>query len=227
MIAIDEAHLYCEWSDFRTAFSDLKNIKFDFPTTPLMALTATATPDVEEELKNTVLRNPVIQKMSMNRPNITLHVEELAANNESANAMQLSAREAEIIQSSSAVIYTDFIADVGKIISSFQSIGISSSYGNHRGRDIGFWRKFLKQCHVLSLVQMELKSLIKSSGYYAVQAVYSPSLNSGQVLNSDDSLMLPIQGTHDNSKSTTGVNAVHKCTRPHDQKKRNGKGSNR
>ena len=26
LIAIDEAHLYCEWSDFRTAFTDLKNI---------------------------------------------------------------------------------------------------------------------------------------------------------------------------------------------------------
>ena len=39
------------------------------------------------------------------------------------------------------------------------------SYGNHRGREIGFWRKFVNQCHVLSLVQMELKSLIKSSGY--------------------------------------------------------------
>ena len=95
------------------------------------------------------------------------------------------------------------------------------SFGNHRGRDIGFWRKFLKQYHVLSLVQMELKSLIKSSGYYAVQAVYSPSPNSGLVLNNDDSLMLPIQRTHDNSKFTVGVNAVHKCTRPYDQKKRN------
>ena len=98
------------------------------------------------------------------------------------------------------------------------------SYGNQRGRDIGFWRKLLKQCHVLSLVQIELKLLIKSSGYYAVQAVYSPSPKSGQMLNSDDSLMLPIQRTHDNSKFTAGVNAVHyavhKCTRPHDQKKK-------
>ena len=115
LIAIDEAHLYSEWSDFQTAFSDLKNIKFDFPTIPLMALTATATPDVEEELKNAVLRNPVIQKVSMNRPNIALYVQELAAENESANAMQFSARAAEIIQSSSAVIYTDFIVDVGKL----------------------------------------------------------------------------------------------------------------
>ena len=123
MIAIDEAHLCYEWSDFRTAFSDLKNIKFNFSTTPLMALTATAIPDVEEELKNAVLRNLVIHKVSMNHPNIVLHVEELAADNESANAMQFSARAAEIIQSSSAVTYIDFIVDVGKIISTFQSTG--------------------------------------------------------------------------------------------------------
>ena len=121
LIAIDEAHLYSEWSDFRTAFSDLKNIKFDFPTTPLMALTATATPDVKEELKNAVLHNSVIQKVSMNRPNIALHVEELAAENELANAMQFSAPAAE---SSSAVIYRDFIVDIGKIISGFESIGV-------------------------------------------------------------------------------------------------------
>ena len=74
-----------------------------------MALTATATADVEAELKNAVLRNPVIQKVSMNRPNIALHVEQLVTENESAIAMQFSAQAAEIIQSSSAVIYTDFI----------------------------------------------------------------------------------------------------------------------
>ena len=59
-----------------------------------MTLTATATPDVEEELKNAVLSNPVIQKVPRNHPNIALHVEELAANNESANAMQFSAQAA-------------------------------------------------------------------------------------------------------------------------------------
>ena len=135
LIAIDEAHLYCEWSDFRTAFTDLKNIKFDFPSTPLMALTATATPNVEEELKNMVLCNPVIQKVSMNHPNIALYVEELVGENELANAMQFSARAAEIIQSSSAVVYTDFIVDVGKIISGFESIGISS-IGYHGEMDV-------------------------------------------------------------------------------------------
>ena len=67
---------------------------------------------------------------------------------------------------------------------------------------------------------MELKSLIKSSGYYAVQAVYSPSPNGGQVLNSDNPLMLPVQI----NESTVDGNAMNKCTRP--KKKRIGKGSN-
>lgn len=79
LIAIGEAHLCSEWSYFCSAFDDLKNIKIDFPTTPIMALTATASPDVEENLKNVVLRNPVIQKVSMNHINIVLHVEELVA----------------------------------------------------------------------------------------------------------------------------------------------------
>ena len=98
-----------------------------------MALTAT--PNVEEELKNMVLCNPVIQKVSMNHPNIFLYVEELVGENELANAMQFSARAAEIIQSSSAVVYTDFIVDVGKIISGFESIGVSS-IGYHWEMDV-------------------------------------------------------------------------------------------
>ena len=44
LIAIDEAHLFTEWSEFRTAFSDLRNIKSHFPSIQIMCLTATATP---------------------------------------------------------------------------------------------------------------------------------------------------------------------------------------
>lgn len=40
--------------------------------------------------------------------------------------MQFSLRASEIMQSSSAIIYTDFIAEVGKIVSSLESIGIPS-----------------------------------------------------------------------------------------------------
>ena len=42
-----------------------------------MALTATATADVEVELKNAILHNAVIQKVSMDCPNIALYVDKL------------------------------------------------------------------------------------------------------------------------------------------------------
>ena len=43
-----------------------------------MALTATATESVENDIK-LLLRNPVISKSSVNRPNITQKVEELSS----------------------------------------------------------------------------------------------------------------------------------------------------
>ena len=45
-------------------------------------------------------------------------------------------------------------------------------YRNHKGRSMHFWRTFIKQCHVLGLVQLELKSMIKSNGAYSVNGVY-------------------------------------------------------
>ena len=76
LIAIDKVHLFTEWNDFRSAFSELRKLKSEFPTIPLMALTATATTAVKEEMQ-LLLRNPVISQSSMNRPNVTLKVEEL------------------------------------------------------------------------------------------------------------------------------------------------------
>ena len=87
LIAIDEAHLYTDWCSFRSTFTDLKNLKYNFPDTPVMALTATANSVVEDEIK-ILLRHPVIQKASMNRPNIALNVEELGSDKSVSPAMQ-------------------------------------------------------------------------------------------------------------------------------------------
>ena len=65
LIAIDEAHLFCEWADFRSAYKDLKKLKYDFPDVPIMALTATAKPDTVEDMKD-LLRHPHIVKASVN-----------------------------------------------------------------------------------------------------------------------------------------------------------------
>lgn len=56
-IAIDEAHLFTERKQFCGAFANLSRLKSEF-SSPLMALTATATPAVEEEVVS-LLRNPL------------------------------------------------------------------------------------------------------------------------------------------------------------------------
>jgi RecQ family ATP-dependent DNA helicase len=54
-IAIDEAHCISEWGhDFRPAFQSLSFFKEEFPEVPLMALTATATAHVRDDIIKTL-----------------------------------------------------------------------------------------------------------------------------------------------------------------------------
>ena len=76
LIAIDEAHLFHLWQEFRLSYKKLEKLKAEFPNTPLMILTATAS-DVVEESVLQLVRSPVISKGSINRPNVFLQCEEL------------------------------------------------------------------------------------------------------------------------------------------------------
>ena len=61
-----------------------------------MALTAAANSVVEDEIK-ILLRYPVIEKASMNHPNIALYVEELESDKSVPPAMQFGTRASEIM----------------------------------------------------------------------------------------------------------------------------------
>ena len=133
MIALDEAHPISEWADFRSAFLRLKELKNSFRCTPLMALSATATQEVEAKIRN-ALRNPVTEKNSINRPNVTLNVEELPLQKGVDATMQFASRAAEIAGTAPAIIYTDFIADIGPILSSLRESG-KDAVGYHGEMD--------------------------------------------------------------------------------------------
>ena len=89
LIAIDEAHLCTEWADFRSAYKDLKKFKYDFPDIPIMALTATAMPDVVDDIKS-LLRHTYVVRSSEYQPDIYLHVEELMPDKSEPPAMQFA-----------------------------------------------------------------------------------------------------------------------------------------
>jgi ATP-dependent DNA helicase RecQ len=76
LIAIDEAHCISEWGhDFRKDYRNLKFLKKFFPNVPIIALTATATLKVKEDiLKQLSLKNPGIFVSSFNRNNLNLRV---------------------------------------------------------------------------------------------------------------------------------------------------------
>ncbi|NIA12324.1 MAG: DNA helicase RecQ [Nitrospiraceae bacterium] len=76
LIAIDEAHCISEWGhDFRPGYRQLKVLKEHFPKVPLVALTATATSRVQEDITTQLkLSNPKTYKASFNRKNLFYQV---------------------------------------------------------------------------------------------------------------------------------------------------------
>ena len=74
--AIDEAHCISEWGhDFRPEYRNLKNLTDKIGNCPIMALTATATPKVQDDIqRNLGMTNAKIFRSSFNRPNLYYEV---------------------------------------------------------------------------------------------------------------------------------------------------------
>lgn len=74
--AIDEAHCISEWGhDFRPEYRNLKQIIDKIADVPVIALTATATPKVQDDIQKTLgMTNALVFKESFNRPNLYYEV---------------------------------------------------------------------------------------------------------------------------------------------------------
>jgi ATP-dependent DNA helicase RecQ len=84
-VAIDEAHCISEWGhDFRPEYRNLKHIIKQLGDVPIIGLTATATPKVQEDiLKNLDMSDANTFKASFNRPNLYYEVRTKTKNIES------------------------------------------------------------------------------------------------------------------------------------------------
>ncbi len=79
LIAVDEAHCISQWgNDFRPAYLKITNLKTHFPKVPILALTASATPRVKQDILQILkLENVAIFEKSFDRDNIAYMVFEI------------------------------------------------------------------------------------------------------------------------------------------------------
>lgn len=76
LIAVDEAHCISQWGhDFRPAYRNIHLLKNLHPSTPMIAVTATATREVQLDIQEALtMKQPAIVKKSFERTNIALKV---------------------------------------------------------------------------------------------------------------------------------------------------------
>jgi ATP-dependent DNA helicase RecQ len=102
LLAIDEAHCVSQWGyDFRPSYLEIANIRAALKTVPILALTATATTDVIEDIKKKLefRRNSQVFKQDFSRPNLAYVVR---------HAEHKETKMLEIVQKvpGSGIIYT-------------------------------------------------------------------------------------------------------------------------
>lgn len=75
-VAVDEAHCISEWGhDFRPEYRRIKQMIKEIKDVPMMALTATATPKVQQDIqKNLQMNDALVYKSSFNRTNLYYEV---------------------------------------------------------------------------------------------------------------------------------------------------------
>jgi ATP-dependent DNA helicase RecQ len=75
LFAIDEAHCISSYGyDFRPSYRELYKLRSNFAGVPILAVTATATKQVIDDINTVMLMDGITVKTSFDRPNLTIHI---------------------------------------------------------------------------------------------------------------------------------------------------------
>jgi ATP-dependent DNA helicase RecQ len=120
--AVDEAHCISEWGhDFRPEYRRIRTIIDQIGKRPLIALTATATPKVQQDiLKNLGINEAGIFKSSFNRPNLYYEVRA------KSNVVKEIIKYIRLHQGKSGIVYCLSRKKVEEIASNLQANGIKA-----------------------------------------------------------------------------------------------------
>lgn len=134
LVAIDEAHCISEWGhDFRPSYRTIREDMGELPeNTRWMALTATATPEVRNDLLKTLqFRDPVVVTGRFSRPNLQWWVQQTSKRDD------LFVRAVKKgIEKGSGIVYANRRRDCEEWAEMFTKMGIPSK-PYHAGLDAG------------------------------------------------------------------------------------------
>ena len=129
-LAVDEAHCISHWGhDFRPEYRLVGDVRARFPHVPILALTATATPQVRTDIvKNLGLSDALVLVGGFDRPNLTYRV--LPRRDLVEQVMSVIHRHA----GEAGIVYCLRRADVDELAADLKARGVSCA-GYHAGMD--------------------------------------------------------------------------------------------
>lgn len=107
LVAVDEAHCISHWGhDFRSSYRYLGKIRELLPKVPFLAVTATATPNVFDDIcRSLKLRNPHRVKSSFDRPNLMFSASQKSVNIMDDFSRFIERKGKEVFFSGPTIIY--------------------------------------------------------------------------------------------------------------------------
>ena len=130
LLAVDESHCISQWGyDFRPPYLKIAEIRPYMPKTPVLALTATATAKVVDDIQFRLgFKQKNVFQSSFERPNVTYNVYH------EADKFGVLYRKLHALQEGSAIVYVRNRKKTQVIAEWLQSLGISATF-YHAGLD--------------------------------------------------------------------------------------------
>lgn len=135
-VAVDEAHCISEWGhDFRPEYRKLHDMINEInPNLPIIALTATATPKVQDDIvKNLALREPNVFISSFNRPNLYYEILPKGSKDQTLKSI---VKFVHSMKGKSGIIYTLNRKTTEELANTLVANGVSA-VAYHAGLDSG------------------------------------------------------------------------------------------
>ncbi|HWU42207.1 MAG TPA: RecQ family ATP-dependent DNA helicase, partial [Bdellovibrio sp.] len=122
LLAVDEAHCISQWGhDFRPDYSRVGEFRELLGNPPTIALTATATPEVQKDiLQKLNIPSAEIISAGIERPNLSLNVHDVYGLDEKIRAIVALRHQ----HAGSGIIYCSLIQTLKKVSQSLQRLGI-------------------------------------------------------------------------------------------------------